>query len=318
MRARVDEVAAVRRFTRLVTQRVGALQERALAAERSLGASRVLWEVGPEGRDVRDLRAALGLDSGYLSRLLRGLEDEGLVAVGSGAPDRRVRRARLTGAGRRERARLDVRSDDLAGSLLSPLSSGQRERLVAAMGEVERLLTAGMVEVAPADPSSPAARTCLAAYAAELDRRFDAGFEEARSLPATDDDLRPPAGVLLVATLGDRPVGCAALKLHGPDPAEVKRMWVDDEVRGLGLGRRLLAAVEAYAAAHGVAVLRLETNRSLTEAIALYRSAGWTEVPRFNDEPYAHHWFEKRVATLDSPGGRGGMADAEVSNTSGG
>jgi GNAT superfamily N-acetyltransferase len=102
-----------------------------------------------------------------------------------------------------------------------------------------------------------------------------------------------PAGFLLVATMDDRPVGCTALKLHGDAPAEVKRMWVDPTVRGVGLGRRLLVAVEEEARIEGVTVLHLETNETLTEAIALYRSAGYVEVPPFNDERYAHHWFEK-------------------------
>jgi GNAT superfamily N-acetyltransferase len=152
------------------------------------------------------------------------------------------------------------------------------------------------IRIARADPAEPGARHCLDAYAAELDRRFGAGgFDPALSIPATDDDLRPPAGLLLVATMEGRPVGCAALKLHGDAPAEVKRMWVAPTVRGVGLGRRLLEAVEEEARAAGVTVLHLETNASLTEAIALYRSAGYVEVPAFNDEPYAHHWFEKRL-----------------------
>lgn len=294
------EVSTVRRFTRVVTQRVGALDDRALARDRPLGAARVLWEIGEEGRDVRDLRVALGLDSGYLSRLLGSLARDGLVRVGRGTPDGRVRRAHLTADGRRERAVLDDRSDAQAAALLEPLPPSQRRRLLAAMAEVERLLRAGMVVVAPADPAGPGARACLAAYAAELDDRFPDGFDPAASLPASDEDLRPPAGVLLVASLAGRPVGCAALKLHGDEPAEVKRMWVAGDARGLGIGRRLLEAVEAEASARGVRVLRLETNASLTEAIALYRSAGYREVPRFNDERYAHHWFEKH---LDAPGG---------------
>src|SRR5581483_6044830 len=90
-------------------------------------------------------------------------------------------------------------------------------------------------------------------------------------------------------------VGCGALKFHGRAPTELKRMWVAPSARGLGLGRRLLTELERLAAEHGVRVLRLETNRNLTEAIALYRSAGYREVDAFNDEPYAHHWFEKRL-----------------------
>ena len=106
----------------------------------------------------------------------------------------------------------------------------------------------------------------------------------------------PPAGVFLVATLHSEAVGCGGLKFHDGAPAEVKRMWVAPAARGLGLGRRLLTELEAHAAAHGVTVLRLETNGTLAEAISLYHSSGYQEVAAFSDEPYAHHWFEK---TLD-------------------
>jgi ribosomal protein S18 acetylase RimI-like enzyme len=101
--------------------------------------------------------------------------------------------------------------------------------------------------------------------------------------------------VFLVATLRSEPVGCGGLKFHGDEPTELKRMWVADSVRGLGIGRRLLGELESRAAAAGAAVVRLETNKALTEAISLYRSAGYREVDAFNDEPYAHHWFEKQL-----------------------
>ena len=279
-----------------MTERIGALHDRYLARDRPLGASRVLWEVGDAGTDVRALRARLGLDSGYVSRLLRSLEADGLLSVEASDHDRRVRTARLTAEGRTERGLLDRRSDDLARSLVEPLSAGQRDRLVAAMDEVERLLTAGLVEVAEVDPDDPDARHCLDAYAAELDRRFTAGFDVARSRQVHADEMRLPAGVFVLARLRDRPVGSGALRFHEPGPAEIKRLWVDADARGLGLGRRLLDALEARAAAHGATVVQLDTNRTLTEAIALYRSHGYREVAPFNDEPYADHWFEKALA----------------------
>ncbi len=108
-------------------------------------------------------------------------------------------------------------------------------------------------------------------------------------------ELSPPAGLLLLATLRASPVGIGALKFHDYGPAEVKRMWVAPAVRGMGLGRRLLADLEARAAERGVVTLRLETNRALDEAISLYRSAGYREIPAFNDEAYADHWFEKSI-----------------------
>jgi DNA-binding MarR family transcriptional regulator len=195
-------VAQVRRFNRTVTQRVGALQDEFLGRGRPLGAARVLWEIGPEGRDVRSPRSLLGLDSGYLSRLLRALEADRLITVEADAADRRVRCARLTPEGVAVREALDRRSDEVAAALLVPLSPRQRDRLAAAMADVERLLRAGTIEIAVAGPAHPDARHCLRAYFAELDRRLDAGFDAARSNPAPDVELRPPAGLMLVARLG--------------------------------------------------------------------------------------------------------------------
>jgi ribosomal protein S18 acetylase RimI-like enzyme len=152
-----------------------------------------------------------------------------------------------------------------------------------------------MVEIAPLDPAHPHARHCLNEYFAELDHRFDTGFDPTRGISANDDELRPPAGLLVVATLRGDPIGCGALKFHDHQPTEIKRMWVAESARGLGLGRRILSELEKHAKAQGTTTLRLETNQSLAEAISLYRSAGFVEVAAFNDEPYAHHWFEKHI-----------------------
>jgi len=286
-------VRQVRSFNRLVTERVGALNDHYLARDRPLGEARVLWEIGREGCDIRRLRSRLGLDSGYLSRLLRSLEAAQLVSVDRSENDKRVRTVHLTPTGLSERTLLEQRSDDLARSFLESLSESRRERLVAAMAEVESLLTVGLVEIKVVDPAEPDAQLCVREYFAELNRRFDTGFDPAASVPAELRELRPPAGVFVVATLRGDPVGCGALKFHGDEPAELKRMWVAESARGLGIGRRLLTELEVRAADEGVRVVRLETNKTLTEAISLYRSAGYREVGAFNDEPYAHHWFEK-------------------------
>jgi ribosomal protein S18 acetylase RimI-like enzyme len=291
----VSMVGQVRSFNRTVTQRIGALNDEFLCRDRPLGQARLLWEIGPDGCDIRLLRSRLDLDSGYLSRLLRALENDGLVAVEPSRTDGRVRIARLTGPGLAERAVLDRRSDDAAVAILEPLSARQRSRLITAMAEVERLLVAAAVQVTERDPRHPDARACLRAYFSELSRRFDGGFDPDRSISADDEELTPPAGLLLVAARHGEPVGCGAVKFHGDGPAEIKRMWVSPAVRGLGLGRRLLAELEARAAARGVGTLRLETNRALDEAIGLYRDSGYREVAAFNDEPYAHHWFEKTL-----------------------
>jgi len=285
----------VRRFNRTVTQRIGALGDAFLSRDRPLGQARVLWEIGSHGSDIKALRSRLDLDSGYLSRLLRALEGDGLVVVEPNGADARVRTARLTRHGLAERAELDRRSDEAAAGILEPLSARQRERLVTAMAEVERLLAASAVRVTGCDPRHPGARRAVRAYVTELADRFEAGFDPALSISATDDEMSPPAGLFLLATLHGEPAGCGALKFRPGARAEIKRMWVAPEARGLGLGRRLLTELEARAAARGVRTLRLETNRALTEAISLYRSAGYREVAAFNDEPYADHWFEKML-----------------------
>ncbi|WNM35864.1 helix-turn-helix domain-containing GNAT family N-acetyltransferase [Streptomyces sp. Li-HN-5-11] len=294
------QIEQVRRFNRTVTERVGVLNDHYLGRDRPIGEARLLWEIGEEGQDVRRLRERLGLDSGYVSRLLRSLEADGLVIVEQQHRDRRVRTVRLTDQGRTERALLDGRSDDLAGSLLAPLNTAQRARLVAAMAEVDRLLTAATVTLDVVDPGHPDARQCLLAYFAELQERFDTGFDPARSLLPDAGELRPPNGLFLVARLHGQPVGCAGLKLPPGAPAEIKRMWVAPHARRLGLGRRFLTELEARAVEHGRDTLRLDTNKALAAAIGLYNSFGFQEVPAFNDEPYAHHWFEKRLAARPS------------------
>jgi GNAT superfamily N-acetyltransferase len=177
--------------------------------------------------------------------------------------------------------------------VLAPLGAAQQARLIAAMGEVERLMRASAVRIAAEPANSADARWCVAQYFRELGERFDAGFDPARSISADAPELTPPSGVFVIARLAGRPIGCGALKVKQRRVGEVKRMWVDGEARGLGIGRRLLAALEAEARHFGLDTLRLETNRSLIEAQALYRRAGYREVAPFNDEPYAHHWFEK-------------------------
>jgi DNA-binding MarR family transcriptional regulator/GNAT superfamily N-acetyltransferase len=289
-------VGQVRRFNRVVTERVGALQDRFLGFQGPLGEARLLWEIGPDGCEVRLLRARLGLDSGYMSRLLRSLESGGLVSVAAGTADRRTRVARLTAAGRRERDALDARSDQLAESLLDPLSDRQQARLVAAMGEVERLLIAASVEITLVDPDDPDARYCLAEYVAELNRRSDRGFDPSVGATAQPHEVRPPAGAFFVAYLHGEPIGCGAVKHHPDAPGELKRMWIAPTARGLGLGRRLLATLEACARDGGARVAHIETSAVLREALALYRSTGWVEVAPFNDEPFADHWLEKRLA----------------------
>jgi DNA-binding MarR family transcriptional regulator/GNAT superfamily N-acetyltransferase len=286
-------IAQVRMFNRVVTQRVGALNDRYLARDRTLGASRVLWEIGTEGCEVLTLRSRLGMDSGQLSRILRGLEQDRLIEVSASPADGRIRVARLTAAGLRERTLLDARSDELAAAILGPLNDRDRAELVAAMRTVQRLMTASTIALRTIDPAAADAQRCLRAYFAELDRRSGIHFDPSKGTSAEPHELRSPAGAFVVAYLGVEPIGCGAVKHQPGGPSDIKRMWVAESARGLGLGRRLLGELESLARASGAPAVRLDTNRALTEAIELYRSSGYGEVSAFNDEPFAHHWFQK-------------------------
>ena len=287
-------VARVRRFNRTITQRAGALNDQFLSRDRPLAMSRLLWEIGTEGGEVVMLRSRLGLDSGQMSRMLRALENDGLITVTPSAVDGRVRVARLTPKGLTERAMLDERSDEVAASILDPLDDAQRSELVTAMRTVERLIATSLIEVRHVDPASPDAQRCVRAYVAELNRRApQRGFDPSKGATADPHEVRPPKGAFVLAYLRGEAIGCGAVK-HQPDKVtDVKRMWVAESARGLGLGRRLLEHLERLAREHGSSEAHLETSDVLPEAIALYRSAGYVEVPPFNDEPFADRWFTK-------------------------
>jgi GNAT superfamily N-acetyltransferase len=216
--------------------------------------------------------------------------------------DGRVRVARLTERGRMERVLLDERSDELAASILDPLDAAQRTELVTAMRAVERLIATSLVELRQVDPESPDAQRCLRAYVAELNRRApERGFDPRTGATAEPHEVRPPNGAFVVLYLRGEPIGCGAVKHHPADVTDIKRMWVAESARGLGLGRRLLEHLEHIAREHGSSEAHLETGDVLPEAIALYRSAGYVEVPPFNDEPFADRWFSKPLrGTRDS------------------
>jgi DNA-binding MarR family transcriptional regulator/GNAT superfamily N-acetyltransferase len=289
------DIERIRAFNRTVTRRLGVLNERYLGRNRPLVESRLLFEIGPRGASIRELRTRLGLDSGFSSRLLRSLERKKLLRTERAGADGRVRIARLTRSGLAEVERLNSLSDDLARSMLAPLRPDQARRLVAAMSEVDRLVRAASIEFAPVDFRSTDAERCLQQYYAELAARFPGGFQlHADDAPAADE-IAPPGGRMLLARLFGEPVGCGAIRTLEPGVGEIKRMWISPEVRGLGVGRRLLAELERAAIALKLRTVRLDTNGSLAAAIRLYRACGYREIPAYNRNPYAQHWFEKTL-----------------------
>lgn len=289
------QIGQVRSFNRIVTRRIGVLEDSYLQRGRPLGEARLLFEVGTKGADVQRLRDRLGLDSGYLSRLLRSLEGQGLLRVEQQAGDRRKRRARLTAKGRAEFSAYDRLSDKLADSILTTLDVKQRERLTGAMADVERLLRAASVTIDIEPPNGDDARWCLREYFRELSERFETGYDPAKANPVPDEEVTRPAGCFLIARLDGEPVGCAGLKRVDRARAEIKRMWTAPSARGLGIARRMLRKLEEIAREDGSSLVRLDTNGTLTEAQALYRAEGFEEVEPFNDDPYPDHWFAKSL-----------------------
>ena len=288
-----DPISRFRRFSRAVTREVGALDTSFLGRGRPLGAARVLNAIGHGRTDVAAIRDYLGLDSGLMSRLLRSLEEEGLVATEAHPADARRRVARLTEAGEGEFAAYEEISNARAAALLA--SAPRAEALLQAMDIVALALGRDHLAIEEADPRGEAARHCLGEYYAELGRRFEKGFDVSLSRDPEAGDMMRPRGSFLLALSDGLPLGCVGLKGTGKEWAEIKRLWVSPAARGLGVARRLMEAAEAAARELSIAVLRLDTNRALPEAMQLYRSTGWTEIPRFNDDPYPDTFFEKRL-----------------------
>ena len=288
----------LRRFNRSHTQRVGALDESFLDTGRPLGQSRLLFEIGPDGAAVSELRDRLGLDSGYLSRLLRQLEEADIVTVASDPDDGRRRVAALTVAGRRAWRDLDRRSNELAVALVARLGERHRHQLVDALERADRLLRAATATFEIVDPESAGALDAMTSYFAELDVRFETGFDPGDTLTADAAGFRPPHGAFVVARSDGSTVACGGVQHIDDTTAEIKRMWVADDWRGVGIGARTLRQLEQIAADLGHDRVILDTNAVLVEAIAMYERAGYRPIERYNDNPYAQRWFERHVEPL--------------------
>ena len=292
-----DPISRFRRFARAVTREVGALDTSFLGRGRPLGAARVINAIGSGRTDVAELRTYLGLDSGLMSRLLRSLEEEGLIRTTPHSDDARRRVIALTPAGEHEFRAYETLSDTRAASFLDRAPNATA--LLDAMDLIASAFGRDGVAIEEVDPGSEAARHCLTHYYAELDARFPGGFDVELSCDPDAKDMIRPHGAFFVAMSDGLPVGCVALKGDGDGSAEIKRLWVDRGARGLGLARRLMAAAEGAAHTLTIHTLRLDTNRALPEAERFYRAAGWTQIERYNDNPYAEVFFEKSLTPDD-------------------
>ncbi|MGO7213505.1 GNAT family N-acetyltransferase [Rhizobium ruizarguesonis] len=288
-----DPVSRVRRFNRAVTSEVGALDTSFLGRGRPLGAARVLNSIGRGQTDVAVIRDYLGLDSGLMSRLLRSLEEEGLIETLPNPQDARRRIARLTETGRSEFQAYEALSNAQAKTFLA--RHRRPDELLRAMDIVASSLRREQIVLKEKDPRHEDASYCLREYYGELARRFEKGFDVSLSRDPDAKDMIRPRGAFLVAMSDGLPIGCVGLKGNGGEVAEIKRLWVAPSARGLGLATRLMTAAENIARELSIKLLRLDTNSALPEATQLYRGTGWSEIDRFNDDPYPDMFFEKRL-----------------------
>ena len=274
-------VAAVRRFTRCYTRVIGVLQEGLLASRFTLAEARVLYELAQrDDLTTTELVRELGLDLGYLSRILQRFERDGLLAREPLPADRRQIRLSLTKAGHAAFAPLDARSREEVGALLARLPDPAQGSLVTAMQRIEALLGASqptpwlLRQHRPGDIGWVVARHG-ALYAGEYG--FDARFEAlvarvAGEFLAQHDPRRERCWI---AERDGVNVGSVFLVRKSDDEAKLRLLLVEPAARGLGIGRRLTAECIAFARETGYHRVTLWTNEVLTPARSIYQQAGF-------------------------------------------
>jgi DNA-binding MarR family transcriptional regulator/GNAT superfamily N-acetyltransferase len=296
-----DCVATVRRFSRFYTRRIGLLHEGLLGGPLSLAEARLVYELAQRETAViaKDLGAELGLDSGYLSRLLRGLEERGLIAKRPSKADGRQMLLSLTPTGREAFAALDARSREEVGALLGRLSAEERRRLAEALSMAERLLGGGYG--APAAPAVPyilrpprpgdfgwVVHRQAALYAQEY--RWDETFEAlvAEIVAGFIKNFDPKRERCWIAEREGAVVGSVFLVRESDEVAKLRLLYVEAEARGLGIGRRLVEECIRLARQLGYARLTLWTNDVLVAARRIYQTAGFRLVAEEKHRSFGH------------------------------
>lgn len=288
-------VEAVRRFNRLYTRRIGALQAAYLDAPFSLTEARVLYELAHrEDLTLSVLAAELGLDRGYLSRLLRGLEGRGLVSRRREAGDARRQPLRLSAKGARAFAALEERTREEVGGMLQALPGDARGRLVDALGAVEGLLggRAGEVRLRAHRPGDIG---WVIQRHGELYREeygYDERFEALVAGIAAQfiEKLDPRRERCWIAERDGARVGAVFLVKQSARVAKLRLLIVEPSARGLGLGKRLVQACIDFSRAAGYRKLVLWTQSELAAARAIYQRSGFRKV---RSEP--HRSFGKSL-----------------------
>jgi DNA-binding MarR family transcriptional regulator/GNAT superfamily N-acetyltransferase len=285
-----ERIAAIRAFNRFYTARIGALRDGLLATAHPLPEARLLFELGQrEATDVADLRRALDLDAGYLSRLLTRLEEQGLLRRERSPDDARRQRGVLTARGRDAFRTLDERSAAEIAALLDGLREEDRDRLVQALHTVREVLDGAprpepfvLRPLEPGDLGWVVHRHGVL-YAEEYgwDETFEALVARVMADYAENRDPRREAG--WIAEVAGRPAGCAFCVRRDERTAQLRCLLVDPAARGMGVGARLVDECLRFARRAGYEQITLWTNDVLAEARRIYERAGFVLV---DEEPH--------------------------------
>jgi DNA-binding MarR family transcriptional regulator/GNAT superfamily N-acetyltransferase len=275
-------ISAVRAFNRFYTKRLGVLDQQLLKSPFSLSEARTLYELANrQNPSAREIGAELGLDPGYLSRIVQKFQDNGLIRRQPSPADRRQYHLSLTEKGHRAYAKLDRSSHDEVGEMLAALSDDGRRCLTGAMATIERLLDRSAAAPASASLRDPrpgdmgwVVQSHGALYASEYG--FDSSFEAlvAEIVAKFLNSFDPSRERCWIAELQGAPVGSVFLVKHSDDVAKLRLLLVDPDGRGHGLGRRLVDECIVFARACGYRRITLWTQSILTAARSIYQEAG--------------------------------------------
>jgi DNA-binding MarR family transcriptional regulator/GNAT superfamily N-acetyltransferase len=280
------QIAAIRAFNRFYTRKLGVLDQQLLKSPYSLSEARVLYELAHrEDLSAKEIGSELGLDAGYLSRIVQNFDENGLITRKPLPSDRRQYRLSLTAKGRQAFAKLERSSQEDVGAMLAALPAGGSQRLVGAMAEIERLLGAPDAPPPAAILRGPrpgdmgwVVQSHGALYAAEYG--FDSSFEglvaeiTAKFLASFDASRER----CWIAELDGAQVGSIFLVRHSDDVAKIRLLIVDPAGRGQRLGQRLVAECIAFAKASGYRKITLWTQSILLAARKIYQDAGFVLV----------------------------------------
>lgn len=299
-----DTVDAIRHFTRFYTGKINVLGDRLLESEFSLPEARVIFELGDcDGMSARDLSDMLGLDPGYLSRLLNGLKRRGIVTRSVSGADRRRHVLALTDAGRSALDGLQSKSRAEVSAMLAPLGQEARNDLVFTLRKAEHLLGGNSTEGKPVPVIRPhrvgELSLVLARQAVLYTQEYgwDGGFELTLLKIGREflERYNPKDDCLWIAEVDGRVAGSAAIVRDGPETARLRIVYVEPDARGLGLGHKLVGACLDFARSRGYRDMVLSTYNILSAARRVYQAAGFSLYAEEDEQAYgqsltAQHW----------------------------